>query len=150
MKLSEQQITKHFNTFRKKYIKLLGNKALYSDEINDFCLIKFQNWRGCNAQNEVVLKPGYQVINVGTSNQAGSHWVAIYITPKNCYIYDSFGRPSTKLLKLLTRKLKTHKIKWRDSDYDAEQRGDSEICGHLCVCWLACVQKYGILNALKI
>ena len=148
--LSEKQIMRHFNNFKRRYIKILGDKALYADEINSFCLIKFHPWRGCNPQDKVVLKQGYQIINVDNSNQKGSHWIAIYITPKTCYIYDSFGRPSKKLLIYLTKKLKTHKMKWKDSDNDAEQFGNSEICGQLCISWLSCIQKFGLMNALKI
>ncbi len=148
--ISEAKITSHFNKFKKNYIKILGNKALYASEIHDFCLMKFSPWNGCHAQDKIVLKPGYQIINVDKSNQSGSHWISIYITTKTVYIYDSFGRPSDKLLKYLTRKLKSYKIKWRDSDYDAEQFGYSEICGQLCISWLACIDSYGVLNAIKI
>jgi hypothetical protein len=49
------------------------------------------------------------IANVDTLDMPGSHWVAIYATPKTVYIYDSFGpncRSTTYENKLNTKKNK--------------------------------------------
>jgi hypothetical protein len=73
---------------------------------------------------------------------------SIYITPKN--VYDSFGRNTKSLLKVITAKSKTKKIKIVDSKRDAEQHEDSVVCGHMSLAWLTVVQRFGVRAALTI
>ena len=149
--MKEAEIEAHFKTFTKAFIKDFGKKPLYDDTINKACTKLLGNkFRGVFPQDKADLRPGYSVINVDTSKQKGSHWVALYITNKTCYIFDSFGRPSSTLLKILTKKLKTKGIKYKDSDRDQNQKYNSVVCGHQSMAWLLCAYIYGIRAAMKI
>ena len=140
-----------FRTNKKKLISKLGNKGLYDDKIDKVGKELFgKSWNGCHASDKIVFKPGYQVINVDTSKMSGSHWLGIYETAKTVYIYDSFGRYSHIFLKKLSKKITHKNLKMRDSDYDAEQRGNSEICGQGALAWLCVVKELGIKKAILI
>lgn len=88
------------------------------------------------------------IINLDRSGMPGSHWVAIHKSimsnqPTYC-VHNSFGRKSSNILRSLRQ------LRIQDSDYDAEQRVEQDNCGHHSICWLWCVQKLGIKNAMKI
>lgn len=141
-----------FKKYKKQLIKQFGKKALYNDQLDNICTKLFgSKYLGTHPQDQVVLKPGYQIINVDTSKQSGSHWVGIYQTQNTVYIYDSFGRPSSTLLKILTKKLNKKNIKFVDSDNEPEQFGYiSEICGQLCISFLMVVKELGVKRAILI
>ena len=150
--MNEKQITDQFRKFKNLLIRKLGRKALFDSQIDHVGKQLFgSDWLGVHPQDKFVSKPGYQIINTVTSeDKIGEHWVALYIpnsTGKTIYVYDSFARPTSELLKVFSKK--AYRI--RDSDRsDAEQRGKSEVCGVLSLAWLLCVKHYGIRAALKI
>jgi hypothetical protein len=148
----EKKVENVFRTYKKQFIKKLGRKALYNTTIDRVGAELFgTKWIGCFPQDKVVLRNGFQVLNVDKSTQSGSHWIGLYKTNNNIYIYDSFARPSGQLLKSLTKKIKGYHLKYKDSDRsDAEQRGDSEVCGQLSLSWLLCVKDLGIRKAMLI
>jgi hypothetical protein len=149
--MSEKKAEDVFRKYKKQFIKKLGRKALYNTTIDKVGVELFgTKWIGCFPQDKVVLKNGYQILNVDKSTQNGSHWIGLYKTNNNIYIYDSFGRPTPQLLKLLTKKIKGYHLKYKDSDLDAEQRGDSEVCGQLSLSWLMCVRDLGVRKAMLI
>ena len=148
--MKEESVNIIFRAFKKELISRLGNKALYDDEIDKVGKQLFKQWRGVNSQDKIVYKPGYQIINIDTSKMKGSHWVALYIKGKNIYVYDSFGRETNTLLKILTKQAKAKKFKIINADLDPEQRNTSEVCGPLSLAWLLTVKHFGITNAMKI
>jgi hypothetical protein len=141
-----------FRKYKQQLITKFGRKAMWDADIDDYCKKEFGNkYIGTFAQDQFKLAPGYQIINTATSKQKnGEHWVSIYQTPKTCFVYDSFGRPTGKLLRILTKKLRKKKIRIVDSDPDQEQRGSSQVCGQLCIAYLHVVEKLGIRKALNI
>lgn len=142
---------KLFLKFKKKLVKKLGSKALYNDVIDGICASTFgKQWQGCNSQDKIKWSAGFQIVNTDTSDKSGTHWIALYITGKTVYVYDSFGRRTPQLLKILTKQARHRKVKIQDSEHDAEQFGDSEICGHLCISWLMVAKRLGVRAALKI
>ena len=143
---------KEFVKSKKQLIKKLGKNALYDGQIMEEGQILFGNkFIGVFSQDTIPLhKIGYMIFNVDTSKQTGSHWVACYSTNKCLYIYDSFGRHSERLLPILTNKLHRKNIHFKDSRHDAEQYGDTQVCGQLSLAWLCVVKSMGIRKALKI
>ena len=144
-----KQFLKHKNHFIKK----LGKKALFDNQLTIEGKALFGNkYLGTFSQNNIPLnRTGYLIANVDTLGMPGSHWVAIYTTPKTFYIYDSFGRQTTNLLPILEHKLNTKKVKYLDSNPNPEQFGKTtEICGQLCLAWLCIVKEYGVRKALTI
>lgn len=151
---TEKEVKASFLKYKRAFVKKLGKTALYNDTIDEICskLLKDQQWNGVHPHDEMLFKPGYQIVNTAKStSKEGLHWVAIYQTPKTIYVYDSYGRPTGSILKDLKKKAKKNNLRVVESDRDAEQIGySSETCGHMSVSWLLCVKQYGIRNALKI
>ena len=139
-----------FRKYKGVLIRLVGRKALFDITLDSIGKSLFhKKWLGVYSQKDALFKPGYQVLN--TSNRApGTHWVSLFIKGKNIYVYDTFGRPTRSLLKGLYSKASKEGYTVLDSDYDQEQRGDSEVCGVLALSWLLVVKEMGIKKALTI
>ena len=146
----EQKAENVFRLYKAELISKLGKKALSNDTIDKYSKLLFQSeYKGCYAQDtQFEKKSGYYIINTDLEKGKGIHWVALILTPKIAYIYDSFSRDPKKLLPHLLQHLKNYKIV--SSDKDKEQRGSSELCGHASLAFLLVVQKLGIRSALKI
>ena len=144
------EINEQFLKYKKQLIRKLGSKGLYNDTIDDNCKRLFKSkWKGCVSHNKMSQSNGFQILNTASfKSKNGIHWVGICITPKTIYVYDSFGRDSDLILKSLNKNKKKRKI--IESNRDAEQFGDSEICGQLCIAWLLCVKNFGVRKALQI
>tara|TARA_B110000971_G_scaffold219074_1_gene259316 strand:- start:3520 stop:3987 length:468 start_codon:yes stop_codon:yes gene_type:complete len=146
---SEKPIETEFRLARKSLIKRVGSKALYGDVVDGIGKDLFgARWRGVHTQKNYPVKNGYQIINTDYDGP-GAHWIALYITPRTIYVYDSYGRTSTNLLPLLVRRAGKRAVV--DADYDPEQIGyTSQVCGVLCLAWLLMVSRYGVRKALLI
>ena len=140
-----------FRKYKTVLIRQVGRRALYDTTLDSIAqaVLKTKLWQGVHGQSDAVFRAGYQIINT-TSKGPGEHWVALFIKGKTVFAYDTFGRASRSLLKGFYAKAKAKGYVVKDSDYDAEQRGDSEICGILALSWLLVVQKLGIKKALEI
>ena len=160
--MSEKKVEELFLNYKNQFIELFGNRALYGSQINDAGEKLFgDKWNGYSLQNEngYASKLGYHIINTDTLRKDGSggegiHWVALVITPKIAYVFDSYARNPQKILKHLTKKMKNKKVKIVSSDRsDLEQKdtkSELEICGQLSLAWLSVVDQIGIMRALKI
>ena len=149
----EQKAESLFKKYKKKYISKLGMHALDNFEIDTLCntlfMIKYKGIFSVNEQFE--LKPGYYIINTDVKKGPGVHWIALVLTKKTAFIFDSFARNPTKLVSYLTRRLKLAKYKIVNSDQKDKEQGNLElICGHLCISWLSVVNKMGVKSAIKI
>ena len=140
-----------FRLYKAELISKLGRKALSNDTIDKYGKILFQSkYRGSFAQDQKFeKKSGFYIINTDLESGKGIHWVALILTAKTAYIYDSFARDPKKLLPHLIQHLKNYKIVSSDRK-DVEQRGSSSICGHASLAFLLTTQKLGIRSALKI
>ena len=155
--MQEQEVEtcfkKHRTAIYKKHPKKTPMDNTQTDTVGKAYL--GSKFLGTFSQDKVPLgRTGFIMANTDVSGKPGVHWVGIYSTPKTVYIYDSYGRPSDKLLKLLTKKAKDKNIRIKDSDLsDAEQYGSgktSSYCGQSSLAWMFCVNDVGIKNALKI
>ena len=96
----------------------------------------------------------YAIINVDKKRNSsgnlnkGSHWVAVssYGDGK-LMVYDSFGRPTKKLLQHLYKQMKKNKIGYKDTEYDAEQHWIQQNCGQLSMAFLQYYDTYGAAKA---
>lgn len=150
--MDEQFAKKLFDFTKKELIKHLGKHALTDVEVSDMGKKMFgKKYIGTYPVDRVPLsKNGYMIINTDKYGNPGIHWVGGIKKGHTFYIYDSFGRKGSKILKPLTDKLKLKGIKIVNSDLDNEQRGKSEVCGHLCLSWLYVAHELGINYALLI
>ena len=141
-----------FKKYKKQVIKRLGRKALADDQINKLCKELFgSKFKGVYSQDQLKTTPGMFILNTDVSkhiNSDSSHWVAVVQTKTTLYVYDSFGRLTKNVLKLIS---KTTTKKIVDSKHDPEQYGaDSELCGQLALSWLCVAHELGIRVALTI
>ena len=156
--LTEHQVRKIYDENIKKIVRYFGNrKATTNNQLNGLCHQLFGNkYIGSFPQDytpDKLPKRCYFILNTGLRKSKGEHWVAVYKSNHNYYVYDSFGRKNENIIShFVDRMNKTkHKINFIDSDRDPEQYGnDSEDCGHRCISFLMVVEDYGIRNALKI
>ena len=67
-----------------------------SDILNYVQRLRIPNFRGVKMRDELPSKPRKiesGILNLNTSYEAGSHWVAWYKDGKERYYFDSFGEP---------------------------------------------------------
>ena len=150
--MTECQAESLFRKYKKDMIKKLGRTATTDAQLT--CVGKElfgKRYIGTFSQDTIPFgRSGMLIANTDPRNKPGKHWVAMVTTPKTIYVYDSYGRPTSKLLKILTKNAKDRNIKIVDSDTsDAEQR-NSDICGALCLSFLLVVKSLGVLAAIKI
>jgi hypothetical protein len=82
----------------------------------------------------------YCILNLDTSKESGSHWVALAKNGDHSVLYDSFGREHPKIIPRL-RYSGNGKIV--DTDRDAEQKVLETNCGARCLAWLCIFDKHG-------
>ena len=76
---------------------VLPNSTMYdSDILNYVRRLRIPNFRGVKMRDELPSKPRKiesGILNLNTSYEVGSHWVAWYKDGKERYYFDSFGEP---------------------------------------------------------
>jgi len=140
---------------KARFIRKYKARALFDDEIEREGARLFGNaWGGVSNQANIKPEPShYYIVNTARTEAApGAHWVALITgSGSTAYLFDSFGRDSVRLLPYLLRRLKKAGFgRVVDCDYDAEQRGASEVCGHLALSWLVVARDLGIRRALEV
>jgi hypothetical protein len=84
----------------------------------------------------------YSIINVDTSKQPGSHWIAIAKYKTKYLVFDSFGRKTKTLVNSMYKKYNPI-----DTDYDKNQKRSENDCGQRCISFLRVFDKYGFDHA---
>lgn len=143
-KLAEEM----FQNYKTQIIKSMGINSTYLEQLTKICKQLFGKYYiGTFAFDKIPSKMGknkmliFNLDKMGESNK--EHWVAIYKYAHNKILfYDSFGRSHTKLFTNLGELSKNNLI--QDSEKDAEQFGNSSICGQLCIAFLCICHNNGI------
>lgn len=145
------EVNRYFLKEKNRLIKKLGRQALSNHQLDDICPpLLGKKYRGCFMQDEIKdYKNGYYILNTDTKEKSGVHWISVYNTPKTAYIFDSYGRDTNKITPILKKTIEGSGRRIIESDKDQDQKGDSQICGHLCVSWLLCCQKFGIKKTIN-
>jgi hypothetical protein len=149
--MTEDQIHTIFLQYKNQLIKLLGRKPLFNDVIEKVGRkVLGPIFKGVYPQDMFpVEKVGYYVINTDTSNESGTHWVAVINTKKYIYVHDSYGRDTKTILKHIVHKAKMAKKTLIKADPDVEQK-NSNVCGCIALAFLLTAKQLGINKALKI
>ena len=63
-----------------------------SKQIEDY-LKKHPNFLGCFPHDKLPPFPSIGSIIINTDSGSGEHWVAMILTKKKCFYFDSFGVP---------------------------------------------------------
>ena len=127
--------------------KMKNNGTTFSSDLNNMGNSLFKKcWKGVMPKDMFrgLDNNEYAILNVDTSSQPGSHWIAIAKKNDKYYAYDSFGRPFDILMKIKGYgKIKT-------DTKDAEQKISEKNCGQRCLAWLLIFKYYGPEKAMLI
>lgn len=126
----------------KKY-----NSALWNSQIDKIAkYYNLINYIGTYSRNHIpsiFFNPSKSdmkcIINNKPDNEDGEHWLALITNNNKTICYDSFGRKNTDF-----------NLKFKMTD-DTPEQGIYEFnCGHRCIAFLLCCQKFGIDETIKI
>jgi hypothetical protein len=147
--MSESHKEKHANLIYQKVLKdiitpLTGDKTTYLDELNGIGHKMLSvAFKGVYPADKIPILNDlkkYAILNLDTSKEPGSHWVAIAKDKENTYIYDSFGRSNKKIIRPLSCSGNGRII---DTDRDVEQGLSETNCGARSLAWLVLFDKWG-------
>lgn len=119
----------------KKKMMSLPNRALTNIDLYYYARkMKIPHFRGVFMQDTLpkrAKKFETAIVNLNSSNERGSHWVAYKKDDDTVYYFDSFGNlpPPSEILKYM----KNCNFKY---NYDNFQSINSYNCGHLCLKFL--------------
>jgi len=124
---------------------LTGDKTTYLTELNGIGKkmlgVKFKGVFPADKIPKLNDLSPYAILNLDTSKEPGSHWIAIAKEGNDTYVYDSFGRKNTKIIKNL---LFSGNGRIIDTDNDIEQKISETDCGARSIAWLVFLDKWGI------
>ena len=148
------QAKTYHNKLTKEIVKEWGNHALTDLEVTKIGKILLgSKYKSTYPQDRVPFTNSskYFIINADREGFPGSHWCAIYQdSKKNMYMYDSFARPSKKLLPYLYKNAKDKGFNLINVNKKSDQCKKSNICGAISLSWLKAVEKFGIESARSI
>jgi hypothetical protein len=148
------QAKAYHNKLTKEIVKEWGSHALNDLEVTKIGKILLGNkYKGTYPQDRVPFTNSekYFVINVDRHGFPGSHWCAVFQdSNRNMYMYDSFARPSKKLLPYLYKNAKDKGFKLINVNGKSDQHKNSFICGPISLSFLKAVEKFGIQSAMHI
>lgn len=150
--MTDTDIKKSLKEYKKQLISLMGKDALMSTELTKMGKKLFgKKYLGTYAQDKFPMGlNGYCINNTDLDGEPGTHWVALVFEPKTCYVYDSFGRTTERLLPVLDKRFHAKNFVTIDSETKPEQYGDTQICGILSLSFLLCCDTYGVKKTIKV
>ena len=141
---------------------LLGKKTTWAKDLNRIGLKLFgKNFTGAHSSDTIpelgINADGskttsnnvnkfshlYAIANLDDSTMPGSHWIALAfdVNTRNVWVYDSFGRKTSKIMPGL---VKQYGEKLKMVDDDAEQKQSEDDCGARSMAWLYVFDRYGV------
>ena len=131
--------------------KLTGDKTTYLKQLNGvgnkLLGVKFKGVFPSDKIPKLNDLSPYCILNLDSSKESGSHWVALAKNGNQSILYDSFGREHPTIIPQL-RYSGNGKI--LDTDNDAEQKIRETNCGARCLAWLSIFDKHGQAMAMLI
>ena len=143
--MNKTKTKKIFYSYVNEINKLIGHSnTTFGDELNGIGKFLFgKKFKGVWPSDKIpkLGKNQYVILNLDKSNEEGSHWIAMIKDSKeNTYIYDSFGRPSKKIIPNV---YKSGNKKIKDSHPDPEQKVKQNNCGQLSMSAILMYDYYG-------
>lgn len=138
--MQKKQVQALFNFTLNEIYKDLGNLETDNFQLNDYCKdIGIDNFVGVFALDEIPQLKNNQncIINLDTSNEPGSHWVALFKYRNKTYFFDSFNRKILPYTRVVI-------------DKHMKQKNRYEDCGQRCIVFLCLVQVLGLHDTLKL
>ena len=151
--MQDKIINKFFLDSKNSILRHIGRNPMTDVELMKFGKkILGNKFKGVLLQDELIDIPngsGVWIINTDKKNGKGIHWIVVWITPKHAYIFDSFGRDTKKIVSVLYKNIIKSGRYIIEADHDQNQKGNSMICGQLCIAFLITVIKYGIKKSIQ-
>jgi hypothetical protein len=148
----ERKAHRMYNQILNKVVKpIVGNGITFQDSLDNVGRDMFGSaFKGVFASDKIprlnALKK-YAILNLDRSDEQGSHWIAIAFQNGKTYVYDSFGRKSSRIIPTLFHSGNGRIL---DSDPDPEQKIKEENCGARSLAWLLFFHRYGPNMAMHI
>ena len=148
----EKQAEKVYNYYlNKKVYPLIGDKTTYLTELEGAGKKLFKvKFKGVFPSDKIPklndLSP-YCILNLDSSKEKGSHWIALAKLGSDTLVYDSFGRDYKKIIPNLSY---TGNGRIKNTDRDSEQNVLQTDCGARCIAFLMVFDKHGKEIALKV
>lgn len=138
-----------YNQILKKVEKKIGtNKTTYSTDLDELGKYYFKDmFVGCYPSDQIPILTNrrcYCIVNLDSSDENGSHWIALAYHKNKYIFYDSFGRPQHEILKALNNR------KVIETEDDPEQKITESNCGQRSMSFLLLLHMYGLEMALKL
>lgn len=76
---------------------------------------------------------GKYIINLGTYENEGTHWVALQFKKNDAMYYDSYGSPPSEAIKAFVKRAKPKQFAYANV---ISQALESELCGWYCIAFL--------------
>ena len=118
-------------------ISLLGRNETSDDQLDNIGKEIFKSkWGGVMSAENIRLDKRtsnkYFILNTGGLKSGGIHWIGLVVKEgKTIYVYDSFGRRSSMILRSLVKQANENGYKIIESYNDREQRNSSALCGQI-------------------
>ena len=123
---------------------LTGDRTTYLDELDGIghklLGVKFKGVFPADKIPRLNDLSRYCILNLDTSKEPGSHWVALAKDGKDTYIYDSFGRTYTQIIPQLKFSGNGRIL---NTDKDAEQSILQTDCGARSLAFLCVFDGWG-------
>ena len=130
-----------------KYVIVKDMEFLMEKANIEYILQNKKDFLGCFPMDRLPpfpsVFPKSMIINTQKSSQPGEHWVALVLTEKKCYYFDSFGWPIME--ENIFRYLEPHYEKIIYSDTRVQDI-TSIYCGAFCVCFVLWVNDEVAFN----
>ena len=121
-----------------------GDKTTYLNQLNGvgkkLLGVKFKGVFPSDKIPKLNALSPYCILNLDSSKESGSHWVALARCDDHSVLYDSFGRKHQQIIPVLRYSGNGRII---DTDLDPEQKIEETNCGARCLAWLCIFDKYG-------
>ena len=96
-------------------------------------------FRGVISRDQInlIVNPGYYIVNLNDSTQPGSHWVVIHVKPNIIEYFDSFGLNAPHEVVELSERMGLN-YRYNSTQY---QDLNSVLCGYWCLYFVNESQK---------
>jgi hypothetical protein len=148
----EKEAELYYNYYlNKKVYPLIGDKTTYLTELlgasKKLFGVKFKGVYPCDKIPKLNDLAPYCILNLDSSKEKGSHWIALAKSNNETLVYDSFGRDYKKIIPNLNY---SGNGRIKNTDKDAEQKILATDCGARCIAFLMVFDKHGKDTAMLI
>lgn len=92
----------------------------------------------------------YSILNTDDSTKDGTHWVGVIQNNNTIYVYDSFARNGSRLMRPFIKSMNKQGYIVRFINKGSDQPEKAVDCGIRCLLYLIFVDRYGIEKCIEI